>query len=64
MPEHMTPAEAIAIWRRERAAQIDWMEEQTAAGVYPAGPYTRPMPPMTVPPPYSPAWYRLTGQER
>jgi hypothetical protein len=47
------------IWRLERNAQIDWMREQTLAGVYPGGPPTRPMPEMTVPPPFSPAWYRL-----
>jgi hypothetical protein len=60
----MTQEEALAIWRVERNAQIDWMREQTLAGVYPHGPLTRPMPQMTAPPPYSPAWYALPGPPR
>lgn len=54
----MTQDEAHALWRRERTAQIDWMDSETRAGTYPAGPYTQPMPAMTVPPPFSPDWYR------
>ena len=60
----MTRDEATAQWRRERVAQIDWMDEQTRAGTYPHGPYTRPCPAMTVPPPYSPKWYQLTETVR
>lgn len=52
----MTRAQAEALWSVERAAEIDWMDEQSRAG-WP-GPPTRPAPVMTVPPPYSPDWYR------
>lgn len=54
----MKQSEAEAIWSAERAAQIDWMSEQTRARRYPDGPYTRPCPEMTVPPPFSPEFYR------
>lgn len=51
-----------AIWARERAAQIDWAEEQSMLWQrnpdgpvqWPGGPYSRPCPPMTAPPPFSP----------
>lgn len=41
------------IWERESHAQVEWMDEQTRAGVYPQGPFTRPCPEMTAPPPFS-----------
>jgi hypothetical protein len=45
-------------WQDERAAQIDWADEQTRKGLYPHN-VDRPCPEMTTPPPYSPEFYRL-----
>ena len=59
----LTQDRALVVWRRERAAQIDWMDEQTRKGLYPDRP-DRPCPPMTVPPPFSPEWYTLPGEAR
>lgn len=59
--EHARPIpEGVAIWSRERAAQIDWAGDQTRAGVYPHGPFTYPCPLMT----YRPDGSRAPSHQR